>query len=453
MRGLLLVLLTVAAAPLTGCRDRAAPADAGKQASASAADGAMCAEHGVLEAVCPKCNPALVAVFKAKGDWCDEHGFPESFCPICSPERGGRPSVAVDEKDDGNGPPDGTKVRFRTKETARLAGLQFAKAAPHTTTRAVIATARVVYDGTRVAQVNPRMPGVVRSIQADVGALVRQGTPLAVIESAGVGADQSRLQSARMRLEVADSTYARVEALKEAGISAERDLLVARREREDARAEIRSASASLGMVGAVADGSARYTLTSPLAGVVTERRATIGRHVDGEDIVFEIVDPSTMWVELDVPEAELALVSVGQSVAVEFDGLSGRTFTGTLAYLAPSVDMRTRTAVARFPLANADGTLRANVFGRGRIAVTDPHATVLVPRSAVQRVRSVSLVFVRVAEDGFEARRVTVSPGRGELLSVAGRLQPGDEVVTEGSFMLKTETLKDSIGAGCCEVD
>src|SRR5213594_2796022 len=46
---------------------------------------------GVLEAVCTKCNPALIAVFKAKGDWCEEHGFPESFCPICHPERGGRP--------------------------------------------------------------------------------------------------------------------------------------------------------------------------------------------------------------------------------------------------------------------------------------------------------------------------------------------------------------------------
>lgn len=448
MRHLLLVLLAVAAG--AGCQKSPEHPDAGGRAGT---EKALCAEHGVLEAVCPKCNPALVAVFKAKGDWCNEHGFPESFCPVCSPERGGRPAAPVEAKDDGNGPADGTKVRFRTRETARLAGLQFAKATAETTTREVIATARVVYDATRVAQVNPRMPGVIRAIRADVGVMVRQGSPLAVIESAGVGADQSRLQSARMRLEVADATYARIEALKADGISAERDLLTARREREDARAEVRSAQASLGMVGAIAEGSARYTLTSPIAGVVSERRATIGRHVDGEDIVFEVVDPSTMWVELDVPEAELALVSAGQTVAVEFDGLSGRAYTGTLTYLSPSVDMRTRTAVARIPLANTDGALRANVFGRARIAVNDPHATVLVPRSAVQRARNVSLVFVRVAEDGFEARRVMVAPGRGDVLSVTGRLQAGDEVVTEGSYLLKTETLKESIGAGCCEVD
>jgi cobalt-zinc-cadmium efflux system membrane fusion protein len=54
-------------------------------ASASAVAPGMCAEHGVPEALCTKCNPGLATVFKAKGDWCEEHGFPESFCPICKP--------------------------------------------------------------------------------------------------------------------------------------------------------------------------------------------------------------------------------------------------------------------------------------------------------------------------------------------------------------------------------
>jgi cobalt-zinc-cadmium efflux system membrane fusion protein len=160
-----------------------------------------------------------------------------------------------------------------------------------------------------------------------------------------------------------------------------------------------------------------------------------------------------MWIELDVPEAEVALVAVGQDVTVTLDGLPGRELTGALSYISPAVDPRTRTTIARVPLPNPDGTLRANLFGRGRIAVTDPRAAVLVPRAAVQRARGVSLVFVRKAEDLFEARRVTVEPASGDLVSVVGRLAAGDDVVTEGSFLLKTETLKESIGAGCCEVE
>jgi cobalt-zinc-cadmium efflux system membrane fusion protein len=344
-------------------------------------------------------------------------------------------------------------VRFKTKDTARLAGLRFAEAVEQSVSREVIATARVVYDAARVAQVNPRMAGVVRAIRADVGAVVKEGAPLAILESAGVGAEQSRLQAARMRLEVADTNHKRVESLRAEGISTERDLLAARREREDARAEMRATQAALAMVGASAEGGARYTITAPIAGVVTQRNATLGRLIDGEDIAFEVVDPSAMWVELDVPEGDLPLVAVGQRVSVALDGLPGRDFTGTLTYVAPSVDPRSRTSIARVPLQNVDGALRANLFGRARIVVTDPRASVLVPRMAVQRARAVNLTFVRLAEDVFEARRVTVGAATGELVAVAGRIKAGDEVVTDGSYLLKTETLKESIGAGCCEVD
>ena len=448
----ILALVAAVAVEVGACADRnSTAAGESKQPAAAPAEDAMCREHGVLEAVCTKCNPALVTVFKAKNDWCEEHGFPESFCPICHPERGGRP--AADVAASGDGPADGTKVRFRTKETARLAGLHFAKAVERPTSREVVATARVVYDASRVAQVNPRMPGVVKSIRADVGAAVKAGDPLAVIESADVGAEQSRLQAAKVRLEVADANYKRVEALHGEGISPQRDFLAVRREREEARAEVRSAQGALGMVGAAAEGPGRYTVTSPIAGVVTQRNATIGRLVDRQDIAFEIVDPSAMWIELDVPEADLALVAAGQPATVTLDGIPGREFTGKLSYVAPAVDLHTRTAVARFPLANADGALRANLFGSGRIAVTDPRAAVLVPEAAVQRARDVHLVFVRVAEDAFDARRVTVGQASGDQLAVSGRVQAGDDIVTEGSFLLKTETLKESIGAGCCDVE
>ena len=105
-----LLLLTLAA---TACGWNAAPKAQEDKSTASAgvAEDAFCSEHGVLEAVCTKCNPALIPVFRAKGDWCEEHQFPESFCPICHPERGGRP--AVDVKADG-APADGTRVTFKT---------------------------------------------------------------------------------------------------------------------------------------------------------------------------------------------------------------------------------------------------------------------------------------------------------------------------------------------------
>ena len=139
---------------LTACDDsgsaRAAAGESATNATANVGDG-MCKEHGVLEAVYTKCNPALIPVFKAKGDWCEEHQFPESFCPICHREKGGRPSMDVK----GSGAPaDGTRVTFKTKETARLAGIEVVKAAARPSQSSISVTARIVYDATKVAEIN-----------------------------------------------------------------------------------------------------------------------------------------------------------------------------------------------------------------------------------------------------------------------------------------------------------
>jgi len=45
-----------------------------------------CQEHGVPESQCTRCNPSLIAAFKATGDWCQEHGVPESQCRLCNPD-------------------------------------------------------------------------------------------------------------------------------------------------------------------------------------------------------------------------------------------------------------------------------------------------------------------------------------------------------------------------------
>src|SRR6185436_16987896 len=102
----------------SGCSESAPPEMA---APASIASDGMCAEHGVLEAVCTKCNPRLAAIFQDKGDWCAEHGFPESFCPTCHPERGGRPATDVSSD---TAPLDGTKVVLRSAEAVRAAGIE-----------------------------------------------------------------------------------------------------------------------------------------------------------------------------------------------------------------------------------------------------------------------------------------------------------------------------------------
>ena len=416
-------------------------------AAAAAADGEICKEHGVLESICTKCNPKLIPVFQAKGDWCPEHGFPESVCPICHPELGGRP--AADVGTDG-APADGTKVRLKATDTARIAGIETvaAEGRPGGARLEVLAT--ITYDPTRHAQINPRAAGVVRALHVDVGDKVAKGARIISIESASVGADRSRLQAADARVRVATANHEREIEMQAKGVSTIKELQAAEQELAAAKAERAAAASALGMVGGGTSGSS-YVLTSPLAGTVTQRGATIGRMVEGDDVLFEIVDTSRMRADLEIPETDLGVARSGQDVTVRIDGLGDAEFHGAIDYIAPEVDRETRTAQARVMLANPDGSLRANMFGRGLIALGEARATVMVPRAAIQRVGAVELCFVKLGEAEYETRRVKTGLVDGDRIEIVGGIKPGEAVVTTGSFLLKTETLKGSIGAGCCD--
>jgi cobalt-zinc-cadmium efflux system membrane fusion protein len=139
-------------------------------------------------------------------------------------------------------------------------------------------------------------------------------------------------------------------------------------------------------------------------------------------------------------------------VVLEVDALPGRTFPGTIRYVAPVIDPRTRTVQARAAIDNRDGVLRANMYARARIAVPVTGTSVVVPRASVQSARGVSLAFVALGPGEYETRRVRVLPSDSQVVQVTAGLRPGESVVTTGSFLLMTETLKGSIGAGCCEV-
>jgi cobalt-zinc-cadmium efflux system membrane fusion protein len=437
----------VAALALSGCKEKTSAKTEEPAANVAAKEGAFCEEHGVLEAVCTKCNPKLIPVFQAKGDWCEEHGFPMSFCPIHHPERGGKPVAEV--ADDG-APPAGTKIRFKTKEAAEQAGIATAPAEERPGGARLEAIATIAYDATRRAEVNARAPGVVRSLKVDLGAKVAPGAALAVIESAQVGEDKSRLDAANARVLAAETNHKRESDMFAKGISAKRDVEVAKQALDEAIAARNGASSSLGVVGARGGGST-YTLTTPIGGTVVRRNATIGHMVGVENALFEVVDTSAMWAEIDVPEAQLSQVRSGQSVVITVENIPDKTFSGVIDYIAPEVDPTTRTAEARVALANPEGLLRANMFARAEIALANAKPTVMVPQSAIQRAKGVALAFVKLAPDQYETRRVKLGLTQGDMIEVVEGVKPGELVATRGSFLLKTETLKGAIGAGCCE--
>lgn len=317
------------------------------------------------------------------------------------------------------------------------------------------ATAELMPDPDRFAEVGPLVQGRVTSVSVGVGDRVERGQALVVLDSPDVGGARSDLLTARARKAVALATWER-----------ERDLLEGRatstREYQDAEAELRAAEAELGAVHArlaalgapVGEGaevlpSARLTLRSPISGVVTNRSAHIGESVGSGDTLVEVVDLDELWLIASVYEREMRFVETGLAVQVEVRAWPGEVFEGTVGALGGALDERTRTLPVRVVLTNADHRLRPGMFATARISGThahEPAAMLALPWSAVQEIDGHHAVFVKTDDHTYALRRVHTGDRAGEDVEILNGIEDGDAVVTEGAFLLKGELLKATLG-------
>ncbi len=407
----------------------------------------ICGEHGVPEAMCTKCKPLLVTKFVQAGDYCREHGLPKSVCPYCDPEgaraRGIQPPAF---------PPPGTLVRLARPELATRAGLETQRAEAKSFAESLDVVGQLDFNQNRLAKLSARSEALVTEVKVDVGDAVRAGQPLVVLTSAGVGEAQGKLSAMRARAEAARAALVREEALLARRISSQRDVEAARTELAAAQGEYEAAAAGLRAAGAGTGGNGgRYTLVAPFAGVVISRDVVAGKTASPGETLVEVADLSTLWAVLDVPEEFATKVKTGQKVLLRFEGNGHSEITAIVSRVAASVDKATRAVRVRVDVPNPDGALKAGLFLRARVAVGGDKEVLLLPRAALQHAEGHALVFVRAGDGVYEPKAVEFRPAPDGQVAILRGLARGAEVVTVGAFLLKTEILKDSIGAGCAD--
>ncbi len=505
----LVLLVCVALLAGTGC-DRpepAAPADEQGHASAAhdetARAGDWCAEHEIAEAECPfcdpglieslgwcgghdvpealcyRCNPNLVAAFKAVGDWCAGHDRPESQCYICNPHLapGAEATAALPGQPDEETDLDVPRVQRRpsvscTKQNltvtfarpgiAAEAGLEFAAVRTTPLARTLECNAVLGYDGNRHARIAPQVSGIVASVEKDLGETVAPGDVLATIDSPAFGLAKATYLQADAEVNLWTRNHARETDLQSRGIATERDVLeaetrlaesrIARSRAEQELVGLGLDAAAIARVRETGDTSARYPVTAAFAGVVVDRQAAVGEICDPSRPLFAVADVSRMWARLDVYESDVREIRAGQAAVLHVEGLRGEPVAGEVTWVSAQLDPRTRTLGARVEVDNADGLLRANMFARAVVTVRERRPTLVVPREAVQWEGCCNVVFVQRDDTTYKPRKVLLGLPAGAVYEVLGGLADGEVVVTQGSFLLKTEILKSNIGAGCCEV-
>jgi cobalt-zinc-cadmium efflux system membrane fusion protein len=339
--------------------------------------------------------------------------------------------------------------------------------------------ARIAFNADAVAHVGSQVKGRVVEVRAPVGASVRRGDELLIVESPEYAEAQGDyLQkrvgavAAQAAVDAAKVSYDRAKALQEKnqGIALaevqkrEAEWRAAQASARTAEAALLSAQSKLKLSGwdeqrlnaLMKSGGIepRLPVHAPISGKVVEREVTLGELVTPErDALLILADVDRLWVLADVPETRLAEVIVGAPARVHVAAVRGQVFEGKVSQIAPTLNAETRTASVRIEVPNPDGKLRPGMFASAELSTAAlggavGEAVLAIPDEAVQTVEGRTAVFVPVeGEDNtFAARPVTVGKAVGGMVPVLSGLEEGERTVTGGSFVLKAELGKGGAG-------
>lgn len=394
--------------------EAAAPAEHGSGAKAQAAAGK------------PVGGPKL----------CEEHGLPESECGICHPER-----AAILK------PGEGTKVRMPAADSARLVGVEIAAATVGTISGGIDCYAELMFNQNKLAQIAAPVGGIVHEVDTDLGSKVEEKQTVAKIWSAAIAEGVAKAVLTHQTLD-------RERKLRAERVTSQKDLQQAEAEHRAACQQARTLGFSEEDIDRMAgkpDDPVFLEVRAPFAGEIIERTAVRGALVEAGKPLFTVADRSVMWAMLNIPESALGRVKLGQAVELRVEALPGRTFTGKLTWIAAEVDDKSRMTRARAEVANPEGLLKAKMFARARILTGSAEGAVVVPASAIYALEGKPFIFVKLADDLFEARAVRTGMKYDGRLEVVEGLKAQEVVVVNHGFAIKSQWLSSRMGAGCAD--
>ena len=188
-------------------------------------------------------------------------------------------------------------------------------------------------------------------------------------------------------------------------------------------------------------------VTTPFGGIVVEKHALDGMEVKSGMNLYTIADLSEIWVYADIYEYEVPWVKVGQTARMTLSYDPGRVYTGTVQYVYPYLEEKTRTIQVRLVFANADLDLKPGMYANVELETSPLEGVMAVPMEAVLFSGERNLVFISLGEGRFAPRDVTIGIESGDgFYEVKAGLSEGEVVVTSGQFLLDSESkLQESI--------
>jgi cobalt-zinc-cadmium efflux system membrane fusion protein len=314
-------------------------------------------------------------------------------------------------------------------------------------TSAISLNGRLTWDEDATVRVFSPFAGRVVRVLADQGNRVSTGDRLALIAAPDFGQAQADARRASTDLGLADRTLARQRDLLAHGVVAQKDVEAAEADVARARAEHERAIARLSSYSdETTSVDQSFALRAPLGGQIVERNITPGQEVRPDQMLanapqlfaplFVITNPSRLWVMLDVPEEDLAIVHEGAAIALHAQSWPHRVFRGRVTLVAGALDPNTRTLKVRGVVDNQDGALKGEMLVT--VDLTQPSsAPAVVPEAAVLLDGETHVVYVEQARGRYERRAVVVGSAHNGVVPVLSGLRTGERVVVGSTLLLE----------------
>ncbi len=281
---------------------------------------------------------------------------------------------------------------------------------------------------------------------------------MVVIDSAEVGTTKADYLAALPVEKLARQTLDMTLALRKDNAAPLKDEMIARKDMNTATANVENARQRLHNLGftkkdlerieAEGDTSTLLEVVAPIDGTVVDRHCVPGEAIEQTDRLFVVSDVSLMWAWIDIYEADIESVEVGQPVYFTISGTESPEFHGKVDWIDTALNPTTRTIRVRAEMENPTGRLRANEFGRARIQVGAERQALFVPRDSVQTLGDSQVVFRPISADRYAPVRVkTAEADDPDQIQVLTGLKAGQSVVSTGAFLLKSELKQEVVAS------
>jgi cobalt-zinc-cadmium efflux system membrane fusion protein len=330
-------------------------------------------------------------------------------------------------------------------------------------------TGQVQLDSTKAVEVVSTGSGRVEEVKRLLGEKVKKGDVLATIHSADLGQAKADFLEIQARSELAQATFRREKGLYEQKITSEADYLDALNDLKSAEASLAAADRRLRLFGlgseqikGVKDEKenkefANLILRAPQDGTILSQNISLGKMVDTTGSLYTIAELSNLWVWCDVYEKELAALleqfDAGNSLAakVQVKAFPSTAFDGVVDFVGNLMDEHTRTVKVRVQVKNPEMKLRPGMFADVVVAIPLPERMLAVPQTAIMSDAGKDFVFEQWKNDMWIRRDVTAGDKYGSLVEILGGIPKGATIATGGAFMLKSDILREKMGAGCAD--